>query len=103
MLHGATGGYLAFEEGLLSNHHGLWIDLQMEVVFGNRDRFSTISTAWRLKCQDPRVVARYNQWLVAEIRTQGLDEQVCKLEKDGHSVTMAAVDRIDRKLTQAKL
>jgi len=60
-------------------------------------------TAWQLKCQDPRVVARYNQWLVAKIRKQGLNNQVCQLEKEGHSVMMAAINWADQKLTQAKL
>jgi len=46
MLHGATGGYLAFEEGLISDHCGLWLDLQTEVVFGNQVRFSMMSMAW---------------------------------------------------------
>jgi len=58
MLQGATGGYLAFEKGLLSDHRGLWIDLQMDVVFGSWEWFSRTMTAWHLKCGDPRVVTR---------------------------------------------
>jgi len=103
MLQGAKGGYMAFEEGLLSNHQGLWLDLQTKVLFRNRERFSQTTNTQQLQCQDPRVVDQYNQRLVDKIRKQRLDDQVGQLQADSQLVTMAAVDCIDHKLTQAKL
>jgi len=85
LLQGATGGYVAFEEGLLSNLH-------MEVLFGSREWFSWVGTAWQLKCRDPHVVAQYNQRLLVDIQQQGLVNLVCQLDQEGHKVKMADVD-----------
>jgi len=45
LLQGAMGRYLGFEDGLLSDHRGMWVDLQMEVLFGSRDRAGITSQA----------------------------------------------------------
>ncbi len=45
LLQGARGGYLGFEDGLLSDHREMWVDLQMEVLFGSRDRAGITSQA----------------------------------------------------------
>jgi len=34
LLDGARGGYLAFNEGLGSNHHSLWMDIPTSTLWG---------------------------------------------------------------------
>jgi len=92
LLQGATGGYLAFEEGLLSDHRGIWLDLHMEVLFGSHEQYHKPWAAWRLKCEDLRVVAKYNQFLLAAIWQQGLLEEINRLDKWGHWVPWVEVN-----------
>jgi len=82
LLQGATGGYLGFDKGLLSNHRGMWLDLQLEVVFGSSDRLGVASQARRLKCDDPRVITRYNQRLLAELRKEEVVDSIINLDME---------------------
>jgi len=54
-----TGGYLAFEAGIPSNHRALWIDVPREVLsFANSNTLCKPS-AWWLQCKDPWVIKTY--------------------------------------------
>jgi len=71
LLHGATSGYLAFKEGLMSDHKGLWLNLNLKVVMGLMARLSNTGAAHRLKYScDSRIVTKYNQYLLATIQQQ---------------------------------
>jgi len=48
---------MVFDEGLLSDHWGMWVDLHMEVTFGSCEQFGIMGLARQLKCEDPQVVA----------------------------------------------
>jgi len=102
LLHGAKGGYLDFEDGLLSDHRGLWLDLSKETLWGSRDHYSIGSNARRLKCADPRVVGKYNQHLLAEIRQLGLIGKINQLQQ-GPSISQQDIDSVDKELTSTRL
>jgi len=67
-----TGGYLAFEAGIPSNHRALWIDIPREVL-GLEDNYTPWkpSTRW-LQCKDPHVVAKYLQSLSMYLTQENL-------------------------------
>jgi len=84
LLQGTTGGYLGFDDGLLSDHRGMWIDLQMEVIFGSCNQLGVTSQARQLKCIDPRVITRYNQRLLAELQKEDMVESILNLDTEHH-------------------
>jgi hypothetical protein len=57
----SAGGYTAVNWGIPTDHRMLWLDINMESIFGE-----ALTNIWkphirRLKCNDPRTVTRYNQ------------------------------------------
>jgi len=84
LLLGASGGYLEFEDGLLSNHRGLWLDLRKEILWGGKDNLCVGGHARRLKCEDPHVVKKYNKHLLASIQKFKLLEKVDQLQQMEH-------------------
>ena len=79
MLHNQSSGYLAFTE--FSNHCGLWIDIPLELVFGQSARQQFVPPqARRLQCKDPRVVARYNTIMKEGVEKGKLMERSFALE-----------------------
>jgi len=55
-----TGGYLAFEAGIPSNHRALWIDVPGEVLVGLNDSNTPRKpSAQQLQCKDPKVIKKY--------------------------------------------
>jgi len=103
LLQGATGGYLSFKDRLLSDHRGMWIDLQMEVMFGSQDQVGVTSQARRLKCEDPRVVTRYNQKLLVELRKEEVVKGILTSTTYQHTAASGDMEKWDRALTWAKL
>jgi hypothetical protein len=55
-----NGGYTAVEWGLHSDHRMLWVDVRTDVVFGTNETPLWKPMARRLKCNDPRLVDRFN-------------------------------------------
>jgi len=102
LLTGAKGGYLDFEDGLLSDHRGLCLDLRKDILWGSAERYCMGSNVRRLKCADPRVVEKYNQHLLATIRQLGLTEKVNQLTQ-GHRISNHDMDEVDKELTAARL
>jgi len=103
LLHGVMGGYLRFNEGLLSDHRGLWLDLQMEVVFGSCDWLSMTSQARWLKCDDPRIITRYNQRLLVELQKEDVADRIANLDMEHHLADVGDIEKWDRTLIRAKL
>jgi len=102
LLLGASGGYLEFEDGLLSNHRGLWLDLRKEILWGGKDNLCVGGHARRLKCEDPHVVKKYNKHLLASIQKFKLLEKVDQLQQMEH-IKAAELDNIDQQLTSVHL
>jgi len=103
LLQGATGGYLGFDEGLLSDHRGMWLDLQLEVVFGSSDRLGVTSQARWLKCDDPQVITRYNQRLLAELRKEKVADSIINFDMEHQLADAGDIEKWDRALIRAKL
>ena len=55
----SRGGYLAFGEGIPSDHRGLWFDVEFSVAFGHCPPTLAPPQPKRLKVKDPRVVEKY--------------------------------------------
>jgi len=88
--------------------HAVWVNICMEHV-GMVHQDLIISLArHHLKCQDPRIVAKYNQELTWVIQEQGWEQRVEDLHaaasnhtwSDQHSLVY---NDLDQELTKAKL
>jgi len=55
-----TSGYVAFGEGIPSNHQAVWINILVGVMGWFAPPDTVPLKAWQLKCEDLRIVARCN-------------------------------------------
>jgi len=53
LLQGTMGGYLGFKDGLLSDHHGMWLDLQNNFSI---NLHSVASLGWFDGCFTPKAL-----------------------------------------------
>jgi len=63
LIESIKAGYLAFREGIPSDHQALWVDLPLASIGWFTIPASVPLKAQRLQCKDPRVVDQYNQEL----------------------------------------
>jgi len=56
-------GYLAFGEGVLSNHQALWINIPAGLLHMCHETSPVKAPAWGLQCADPGMVLQYNTLL----------------------------------------
>jgi len=103
----ARGGFLPFGEATISNHQVIWLDIQASMTGMDQSQAITQPKARRLKCQDPRIVHKYNEHL-----TQLLQEHQCltwieAVYQDGVTHLMhhkeAILEDIDQWMSTAKL
>jgi len=73
------GGYLALDKGMGSNHRDIWINILGQHLFGAMEHNFIPAKAWQLKCQDPRVVAKYSKLLKDEINQGQISQRTDKL------------------------
>jgi hypothetical protein len=59
-IHAVFSGYTSFSWGLWSDHRLLWVDLDMNEILGLKETPLWKPHATRLKCEDPRLVIRFN-------------------------------------------
>jgi len=59
LLEGAKVGYLAFDNGMGSDHWGMWLDIPATALFGDTLQHYTLAKARRQQCKDPRIVKKY--------------------------------------------
>jgi len=63
LLEEAQGGILDFGEAMISDHRAVWMDIPAQ-HFNMLQMMDIMRAAGRrLKCQDPRIVSQYNQFL----------------------------------------
>jgi len=55
--------YLAFGEGVPSDHRAVWMDIPSALLHMSQDNYLVKASTRRLQCADPRVVLRYNTLL----------------------------------------
>jgi len=70
LLKGAKGGYLEFDNGLGSDHRGIWLDLPAVNLFGEPNINFTPAKARRLPCKDPRIITKYTKTLETLLQAQ---------------------------------
>jgi len=108
LLQGSRGGFLQFGDVMGSDHRAVWVDIRAEHV-GMVHQDPIISPARRrLKCQDPRIVAKYNQEFTRLIKEQGFEQRVEELYaaasvNQWSTQWSQAYDELDQELTKAKL
>jgi len=108
LLHTILLGYLAFGKGIPSDHRLIWVDIPA-AAFGWLTPPETVPLkARRLKCEDPRIVAQYNQELEKALTTSKLSKRLQALEQvvTGHRLTQKQqqhLEAIDEETTKAKL
>jgi len=61
LIEGVPCSYLAFGNGVPSDHWGIWVDLP------SNSFVQCCVSAWQLQCQDPHVIEQYNQFLGSQL------------------------------------
>ncbi len=59
LLPSITGGYLAFDAGILSDHRVLWIDIPGTILGFDEEYKICKPNTCQIQCRDPRVVKKY--------------------------------------------
>ena len=95
----STGcGYLPFEDDI-SDHRPLWVDIDLDELFGQAESASKKVICRRLKCKDPRVVKKYMQRYDQYLVENNLYKQASDLEKNVREVV--ALTMIQKKEFEA--
>jgi len=68
--------FLAFGKATHSNHHMVWLDIQSKLMGVHQPKEIIHAKARRLKCQDPQIVHKYNQFLKEAVVEQGIEHQL---------------------------
>jgi hypothetical protein len=79
------GGYMYFCMGIGSDHRCLWIDIGTQVLIWQDLEQPRKFTAWRLKCDDPRVGNKYIAHYEQCIEKKQLRERSRKLDPDARN------------------
>ncbi len=79
LLPSITGGYLAFDAGIPSNHRALWIDMPGTIFGFDEEPKLRKSNARHLQCRDPRVVTKYVQHLSQTLEQTNAFQQLNNL------------------------
>jgi len=72
-------GYFAFGEGIPSNHRALWIDIPLAALRWFTVPESIPLQARQLKCNDPRIIKKYNDVLQLQLDTHHLPQRIERL------------------------
>jgi len=71
-----TSGYLAFGEGIPSNHQALWLDIPIAALGWFTVPKPTPLRARRLKCNNPRIIRAYNDALKEKLDQYQLPQRI---------------------------
>jgi hypothetical protein len=78
LLHVVSAGYLAHRQST-GDHRPIWIDISTESLLGSDMQQLPSYNARQLKCQDPRIVAKYNSILKKYLTKHGVYDRVYNL------------------------
>jgi len=103
-----TGSYLAFDQGVPSDHRAIWVDLPIDLLGWNAPTTSVPIWARHLKCDDPHVVKHHNNILDEKVKKQGIYEVLNQLyvQTAGCQLLVTqqrCLEHIDNIATTAKL
>jgi len=82
LLEHCQAGYLAFGDGVPSNHWALWLDIPTQCICPVETEMIARPPAWQLQCKDPQVVTRYNQTLLTLLKEDNLEARACTLASE---------------------
>jgi len=72
LLSSIQSGYLAYREGIPSNHHVVWVDIPLGALgWFSQAPAAPLKARW-LKCEDLQMVEQYNRFLENKWTRQGL-------------------------------
>jgi len=103
----ARGGFLPFGEVTISNHRAVWLDI-LARYFQMLDNQDIVwPSGQRLKCQDPRIVQKYNDFLVQAIEQEHIMQKITQLyQKESLATEKEKQEQwelIDQHLTTTKI
>jgi len=89
LLEAAHGGFLCFGKVTISDHRAVWLDV-LAASFGfDCPNQVTRSAGRRLKCEDPRIVSKYNTTLNHFIQEHNLIAKIQQVYQEGINPMMA--------------
>lgn len=72
----AKAGFHAFDEAIPSDHRCLWFEVEHSHIFGHKAPKVIKPIGRRLKSNDPRLVSRYNNQVLRQLKAEGLMDKV---------------------------
>jgi len=107
LLEDAQGGFLDFGEATISDHQAVWMDTPAQHFNMLQMTDITRAAGRRLKCQDPRIVSRYNQFLANVIKhkqlIQMIQEATSDTAQESQGDTDDCLEQLDQQWTLAKI
>lgn len=113
------GGYSACNWGMSTDHRLIWIDLETDTIFGNSNQFEGRPSARRLKCDDPRLVKKFNELrlkhiieheveyklesLLLNLNANGFTEQIMQQVEEIDNLRVQGILLADRKCRKLKM
>jgi len=70
---------------MISNHHAVWLDIQAQQFDMVNMPVIVTPAGWQIKCQDPRIVKKYNEFLVQAIEQDGTMHKIKQLNQSTNS------------------
>jgi len=100
-------GYFAFGEGIPSDHRAIWIDIPLATLGWFTMSESIPLRARRLKCNDPRIVNKYNEALQEKLELHNLTQRMENLTQQVRNNRLTRkqqreYEEIDRLSSEAK-
>ncbi len=81
--------YLAYDDGIGSNHQGIWLNNPAIMLFGDNLQHHTPAKARRLQCKDPQTIQKYNDELYNNLQGQLIFQRVNTLQASATNRLMA--------------
>jgi len=72
-------GYFAFGEGIPSDHRAIWLDIPLATLGWFQVSEPVPLRARRLKCNDPRIIRKYNEALQEQLKLHNLEQRITDL------------------------
>jgi hypothetical protein len=100
------GSYASFNEGVQgkwADHQCLWIDVQLESVFGHKTSPLICYAKWRVKTNDPRITTQFNQLYCTFLLERNMPIWVLTLEQQASYPLHLALHREAEMLDKLKV
>jgi len=102
-----TGGFLKFGKVTISDHRAVWLDIPAASIGLESSNQITRPAGRQLKCDDPQIVARYNQHLNQSIQEHQVITKIQQVYQEGITflspTQIAQYNTINRIYTEAQI